>query len=69
MEFKWRKVPREVSLMVRRGSDEVKEEDVAAEEVSDGAEWSNARGACAAEALSRFLSVFDETEPEPTILP
>ncbi|CAL1154344.1 unnamed protein product [Cladocopium goreaui] len=56
-EFKLRKVPTEVSLMVKRGSDEVLEKDIPAEEweawrVSDAAEWSKVEATGAVKVLT-----------------
>ncbi|CAK8987801.1 Retrovirus-related Pol polyprotein from transposon RE1 (Retro element 1) (AtRE1) [Includes: Protease RE1 [Durusdinium trenchii] len=57
-EFPLRKIPpeAEVALMVKRGSDEVREEDIPAEEwdqwrISDGAEWSKVAATGAVKAL------------------
>ena len=56
-EFKLRKIPHEVTMMVKRGSDEVREEDIPEEEweqwrVSDGAEWSKVHSTGAVKVLS-----------------
>ena len=56
-EFKLRKVPEEVTFMVKRGSDEVQEKDIPPEEweawrVSDGAEWSKVEATGAVKTLS-----------------
>ncbi|CAK9108923.1 Retrovirus-related Pol polyprotein from transposon RE2 (Retro element 2) (AtRE2) [Includes: Protease RE2 [Durusdinium trenchii] len=58
-EFQLRKVPpeAELTLMVKRGSDEVREEDIPTEEweqwrISDGAEWSKVEATGAVKALT-----------------
>ena len=56
-EFKLRKVPHEVALMVKRASDEVHENDIPEEEweawrVSDGAEWSKVNATRAVRVVS-----------------
>ena len=68
-EFKLRKVPKEVSLMVKRGSDEVKEEDISPEEwekwrVADGSEWSKVHATGAVEVLSPEESTNVESQLE-----
>eukprot|EP00435_Cladocopium_sp_Y103_P026760 s1698_g6.t1 len=56
-EFKLRKIPPEVTLMVKRGSDEVKEEDIKPEEwekwrVADAAEWAKVEATGAVRTMS-----------------